>query len=86
MSAHIPQSTRPSTVPEQSLPFVGMSRWAQLRKLIPVSRETWRQLVIAGRAPAPVRLSERCSLYPNAEIHAWLADPANYRQAAGGAQ
>lgn len=68
-----------------TLPMVGMSRWAELSKFIGISRETWRQLVLAGRAPAPVRLSERCSLYPNAQIHAWLADPVNYRQAEGGA-
>lgn len=40
-----------------TLPAVGMSRWEQLRHFIPVSRETWRQLVIAGRAPKPVRLA-----------------------------
>jgi len=63
-----------------SLPLVGMSRWQQLRHLIPVSRETWRQLVIAGKAPPAVRLSERCSMYSNAEIHRWLADPRGYRR------
>lgn len=67
-----------------TLPPVGMSRWLQLQHIIPVSREKWRQLVNAGRAPAPVRLSERCSMYPNAEVHRWLADPIGYR-AEGGA-
>ncbi|WP_395406354.1 helix-turn-helix transcriptional regulator [Pseudoduganella sp. UC29_106] len=69
-----------------SLPTVGMSRWQQLRHVIPVSREKWRQLVIAGKAPAPVRLSERCTMYANAEVHRWLADPVGYRQAEGGAE
>lgn len=68
------------------IPPAGLSRWAQLKHLIPVSRETWRQLVITGRAPAPVRLSARCSLYANAQIYKWLADPANYRHEQDGAQ
>ena len=68
-----------------SLPLVGMSRWLQLQHIIPVSREKWRQLVNAGRAPAPVRISERCTMYPNAEVHRWLADPIAYRQQEGGA-
>lgn len=62
-----------------TLPQVGMSRWEQLKHFIPVSRESWRKLVIAGKAPQPVKLSERCTMYPNAEVHRWIADPANYR-------
>jgi predicted DNA-binding transcriptional regulator AlpA len=76
-------TTAPAAAPSLLLPPVGMSRWQQLQHIIPVSRETWRKLCIAGRAPAPVRLSERCSMYPNVEVHRWLADPVNYQ--AGGA-
>lgn len=65
------------------LPRDGMSRWQQLSHFVPVSRETWRKLGLAGRAPAAIRLSERCSLYPNAEVHRWLADPIGYRQEGG---
>ncbi|MBV8635979.1 MAG: transcriptional regulator [Burkholderiaceae bacterium] len=68
-----------------SLPLVGMSRWQQLRHIIPVSREKWRQLVLAGQAPAPIRISERCTMYQNVEVHRWLADPVGYRQDGGGA-
>jgi prophage regulatory protein len=75
-------NTRALPTPE-ALPNVGMSRWQQLRYFIPVSRETWRQLVIAGRAPTPVKLSERCTMYPNIEVHRWLADPVGYRQEGG---
>jgi predicted DNA-binding transcriptional regulator AlpA len=67
-----------STTPE-ALPQVGMSRWEQLRHFIPVSRESWRKLVIAGKAPKPVKLTERCTMYSNVEVHRWLADPANYQ-------
>jgi prophage regulatory protein len=63
----------------ETIPLVGMSRWETLRHFIPVSRETWRQLVIAKRAPAPYKLSERCTMYSNADVHRWIADPANYR-------
>jgi prophage regulatory protein len=62
-----------------TLPTVGMSRWEQLRHFIPVSRETWRQLVRAGKAPQPVRLTERCTMYDNRAVHRWLAAPADFR-------
>lgn len=71
--------TKNTTNSPQSLPHIGMSRWQQLRHFIPVSRESWRKLVIAGRAPAPVKLSERCTMFHNEQVHRWLADPANYR-------
>src|SRR5450830_756832 len=61
-----------------TLPTVGLSRWDTLCVFVPVSRETWRKLVNAGRAPAAIRLSERCTMYSNFEVHRWLADPANY--------
>lgn len=66
-------------LPPETLPQVGMSRWEQLRHFIPVSRETWRQLVIAGRAPKAVRLTERCTMYDNGAVHRWLAAPTDFR-------
>lgn len=69
-----------------TLPTVGMCRWDRLRHFVPISRESWRKLVNDGRAPNPIRLTERCTMYSNAEVHRWLADPTNYRaqQRAGG--
>jgi prophage regulatory protein len=64
--------------PPVSLPTVGMCRWDTLSYFIPISRESWRKLVNAGRAPKAFRLSERCTMYSNAEVHRWLADPAGY--------
>lgn len=61
-----------------TLPTVGMSRWDTLSYFVPISRESWRKLVIAGKAPQPVRLSERCTMYSNEEVHRWLADPKGY--------
>ena len=63
----------------ETLPPVGMSRWEQLRHFIPVSRETWRQLVLAGRAPQAHRLTERCTMYDNGAVHRWLAAPSDFR-------
>lgn len=62
-----------------TLPTLGMSRWNSLRHFVPISRESWRKLVIAGRAPKAVKLSERCTMYSNVEVHRWLADPAGYK-------
>lgn len=66
------------TIPS-ALPRVGKSRWQQLKGFVPVSRETWRKLVREGRAPQPERISDRCTVYDNGEMHRWFADPANYR-------
>ncbi|PIL46535.1 transcriptional regulator [Massilia eurypsychrophila] len=65
--------------PPATLPEVGMSRWEQLRHFIPVGRETWRQLTLAGKAPKPIRLSERCTMFDNVEVHRWLAAPTEFR-------
>lgn len=75
---------KPFSPPPGSLPTVGMSRWRTLQLFVPISRESWRKLVNAGKAPRPVKLSGRCSMWPNAEIHRWLADPVSYRQEQGG--
>lgn len=62
-----------------TLPADGLSRWAQAKPYIPMSKERWRQLGNEGRAPQPIRLGIRCTMYSNREIHRWLADPVNYR-------
>lgn len=63
---------------KQSLPFDGMSRWNQIAPFSPFSREKFRQLVRAGKAPQPVKFSERCTAYSNRELHKFFADPLNY--------
>ena len=64
--------------PKVSLPLDGMSRWSQVAQFSPVSREKFRQMVNAGKAPPAVRLSERCTCYSNRELHRFFADPLNY--------
>lgn len=65
----------------ETLPLVGLSRWHQIAPFVGVSRETWRKLCKAGRAPKPIRLSERCTVYNNKEVHRYLLDPLEYRVA-----
>jgi prophage regulatory protein len=63
-----------------SLPLDGYTRWADLKRIIPMSHEAVRLREIAGRFPKRVQLgSARCVGWPNREIHRWMADPANYR-------
>lgn len=79
----LPNTRRPqaSLSPRRNLtalPPAGRGRWSDIAPFVGVSRETWRQLVNTGRAPTPLRLTERCSLYDFAAVHAWISDPGNY--------
>lgn len=60
------------------LPLMGMSRWSQIKSFIPFSKEKFRQLSLAKKAPQPIRMGIRCSFYRNEEIHRFLEDPLNY--------
>jgi predicted DNA-binding transcriptional regulator AlpA len=62
----------------QPLPPEGLTRWNGIKPYSPVSRETFRKLVKAGKAPQPIHLSTGCTAYKNSEVLSWLADPANY--------
>ncbi|HEF4777094.1 transcriptional regulator [Burkholderia multivorans] len=62
-----------------ALPTIGLSKWAQIAPFIPMCRESWRKLGLAGKAPQPIRMSRTHSCYSNAEVHRWLADPLGYR-------
>ena len=64
--------------PQEVLPLIGMSRFSQFKKFLPLSREKFRQLVKAGKAPKPVRMGTRLTMYSNEELHRFLADPLNY--------
>ncbi|ABI59379.1 MULTISPECIES: helix-turn-helix transcriptional regulator [Nitrosomonas] len=71
-------SNKTTNLPE-TIPLTGKSRWSQLKPFIPVSKEKFRQLSVAGLAPKRCKLGERITMYDNAEVHRWLADPAGYR-------
>jgi prophage regulatory protein len=72
-------SKKTRVVKPEQLPLDGMSRWGQCKKFMPISREKWRQLVRDGKAPQPVRLGIRCTMWRNAELHDFLADPVGYK-------
>ena len=65
--------------PKINLPLDGLSRWRQIAPFSPICREKFRQLVRTGKAPQPIRFSERCTAYSNRELHKFFADPLNYR-------
>jgi predicted DNA-binding transcriptional regulator AlpA len=62
-----------------ALPEPGKSRWNKFKSRCPVSKETFRKLSKAGKAPQPERMGIRCTFFDNAELNKWLADPINYR-------
>lgn len=64
--------------PRSTIPADGMSRWKQFAQFSPFSREKFRQLVMAGKAPQPVRFSDRLTAYHNRDLLEFFADPLNY--------
>lgn len=62
-----------------SLPLDGLSRWSAIEAYVPFSREKFRQLVRAGKAPQPVLFSARCTAYRNRDLHRFFSDPLNYQ-------
>jgi prophage regulatory protein len=62
----------------KSLPEIGKSRWSEIAPFSPISREKFRLLSLAGKAPRPERMGIRCTFFDNREVHRWLADPLNY--------
>ena len=67
--------------PQEVLPLIGMSRFSQFKKFLPLSREKFRQLSKAGKAPQPLRMGRRLTMYSNAELHRFLSDPLSYEVA-----
>lgn len=63
----------------QTLPHIGRGRWSDIAPFVGVCRETWRQLVNAGKAPPPLHLTGRCALYDFASIHKWIEDPVSFQ-------
>lgn len=60
------------------LPIIGMSRFSQFKKFLPLSREKFRQLSKAGKAPQAIRMGSRLTMYQNKEIHRFLENPLGY--------
>ena len=64
---------------EVRLPVDGMSRWSQIKPFSPFSRETFRKMVVAGKAPQPIRMGMRCTFWKNSELHEFFQNPLGYR-------
>jgi hypothetical protein len=62
----------------ETLPLIGMSRFSQFKKFLPLSREKFRQLSKAGKAPQGIRMGTRLTMYENKEIHRFLDNPLEY--------
>lgn len=62
----------------QTLPTIGMSRFSQFKKFLPLSREKFRQLSKAGKAPQAIRMGSRLTMYSNEELHRFLENPLGY--------
>ena len=65
--------------PLSALPKEGRIRLAAMLPFVSISKGTVHRLVAAGKFPAPIQLSERCSLYDCAEVHRWIENPNAYR-------
>lgn len=48
-------------------------RKAGIPAIIPISRAHWLQLVKDGKAPAPVKLSERCTVWKMSDVLEFIA-------------
>jgi prophage regulatory protein len=66
------------TTDPEVLPLTGMSRFSQFKKFLPLSREKFRQLSKAGKAPKGIRMGSRLTMYSNQELHRFLEDPIGY--------
>lgn len=62
----------------ERLPEIGWSRFSQFKQFLPFSKETFRKLVRDKRAPQPLRMGIRCTMYSNQELNRFIANPSSY--------
>ena len=66
-------ATRTAGMPAQYLLEAGgLIRLPQVLALVGLSKSTWWKLVREQRAPAGVKLSDRCTAWRAAEVSAWI--------------
>ncbi|MDX9945500.1 MAG: AlpA family phage regulatory protein [Azonexus sp.] len=61
-----------ATVQKPQLPAEGYVRLPGVLSVVPVSRSTWFSWVKSGKAPKPVKLSERTTAWRVADIRAFI--------------
>lgn len=59
-------------VQSPNLPAEGYVRLPGVLSVVPVSRSTWFSWVKSGKAPKPIKLSERTTAWRVADIRAFL--------------
>lgn len=52
--------------------------WQQVQQVVPLSREYWRQLRHAGKAPQPIYVAGK-ALWRGQDLIEWLRSPNEYR-------
>lgn len=55
-----------------TLPKDGLSRFNDIRHLIPMSRSTVWRMVKQGKFPKPTRITSHCTVWKNSEVLAWI--------------
>ncbi|GEM_PF-4042041 len=53
-------------------------RWGQIKDVLPISESTWRRRITERKAPSPITLSRRCTLWRGADVLEWLRHPDKY--------
>lgn len=61
------------------LPPQGLSRYRNIKHLLPFGKTWFEQLIKQGRAPQKIKLGNRCTFYKNSEILKFLEDIVHYR-------
>lgn len=56
----------------------GLYRWKELSQFLPVSRDFWRRLVIAKKAPTPIKIGSRSKFWKGEDVMEWLQNPESY--------
>ena len=75
----MPSKAREAEAPKQETPpAIGLCRWADAAKFLPVKKSTFLKLSAAGKAPPKQKLGSRCAFYSWAEINRFINDPINY--------
>lgn len=68
-----PPATPAAPVPARMLPETGFLRQPQVLAFVPISKSTLWRRIQARTFPAPVKLSERVTVWRAEDIRRWIA-------------
>lgn len=54
-------------------------RLSELKHFLPIAPSTWRKLVANQKAPQPIKLSAKCTLWRGSDVLTWLRNPDSYK-------